>query len=152
MGNPGAAMGSGGRLQVLKESVLRSSGHSNKDLGGRWEGVLWTIKKNRPGNNWYKGPKVHSRTCKEARVAGVEKGKATGQELRQVRWVVPFLGFHSGAVRRLWRILCGKGQDGTRVLGDPFLVAVFRADGRGVRAKGRGNINEKTIQRFSVYR
>lgn len=51
MGNPGAAMGSGGRLQVLKESVLRSSGHSNKDLGGRWEGVLWTIKKNRPGNN-----------------------------------------------------------------------------------------------------
>ena len=55
------------------------------------------------------------------------------------------LGFHSGAVRRLWRILCGKGQDGTQVLGDPFLVALFRADGRVVRAKGRGNINEKTI-------
>ena len=85
-------------------------------------------------------------------MAGVETGKATGQELRPVRWVVPFLGFHSGAIRMLWSILCGKGQDGTRVLGDPFLVAVFRADGRGVRAKGRGNINEKTIQRFSVYR
>ena len=62
------------------------------------------------------------------------------------------LGFHSGAVRRLWRILCGKGQDGTWVLGDPFLVAVFRADGRGMRAKGGGNISGKTIQRFSVCR
>lgn len=128
-------------MQVLKESVLRSSGHSNKDLGERWEGVLWTINKSRPGNNWCKGPKVHSRTYKEARVAGMEKGEATGQELREVRWVVPF-----------WRILCGKGQDGTRVLRDPFLVAVFRADGRVVRAKGGGNINEKTIQWFSVYR
>lgn len=55
MGNPGAVRGRGGRLQVLKESVLRSSGHSNKDLGERWKGVLWTINKSRPGNNRCKG-------------------------------------------------------------------------------------------------
>ena len=34
-------------------------------------------------------PKVYSRTYKEARVAAVEKGEATGQKLREVRWVVP---------------------------------------------------------------
>lgn len=69
---------------------------------------------------------MYSRTFKEARVAGVEKGEATGQELREMRRAVTipskaFLApsaFTLGTVGRLWRILCQKGQDLTEVLED----------------------------------
>lgn len=80
--------GTGGRLQVSKEYILRSRhvindlGRGRRELCGQWG-------KSRPGNSWCKGPEVA--------VAEVEEREAIGQELREVKRV----GSRSGTAFRI---------------------------------------------------